>query len=109
MNKIKAAAVLLLLASSAHSADLIVTYSARTDGEMVTACEEAIAQWAEQFDPVDIETSIAEPVRGRLGEDRMATLLVQIVYNRQGGRETRSATIDCTLGADGAIVVAEGS
>jgi hypothetical protein len=35
----------------------------------------------------------------------MATLFVKIAYNRQGGVERRSATIECTVEADGTVAV----
>lgn len=110
MLPIKTAAAMLLLVGSANAADPVVTYSAApAERVMVSACHEAIAQWAAQFDPIDVETSIIGPVQAQGRGDRMATLFVEIVYARQGGPEPRSATIDCTMDAGGAIAVAEAS
>jgi hypothetical protein len=117
MCQIKAVAATLLLFSPAQAADLpmmpaggAATYVvSRADRATVTACHKAIAQWAEQYDPIDIDIDMTGPVRGSSGEDRTATLFVRIAYMRQGGVENRSATIECTVGADGKVAVAEAS
>lgn len=119
MCQIKAVAATFLLFSSAHAADLPMmttpaatgaTYGvSRADRATVTACQRAIAQWAAQFNPIDVDTSLAGPIRGGAGQDRAARLFVRVVYERQGGPETRSATIDCTVSADGEVNVAEAS
>lgn len=114
---IAVAATTFLLFSSAQAADLPATATpagtvgvfglSRVDRATITACEAAIAQWAAQFAPTDIDTAITAPVRGRSGEVRTAVLFVKIAYPRQGGIETRSATIECKVAADGAVAVAE--
>jgi hypothetical protein len=119
MCQIKTVAATFLLFSSAHAADLPTmaappasggTYGAsRTDRAVVALCNRAIAQWAAQYNPTDLDTSLAGPIRGRPGETRAARLFVQVVYEREGGPETRSATIDCAVSADGEVNVAEAS
>lgn len=77
------------------------------DRPTVSRCNGAIAEWAAQYNPVAVETSLTEPVRR--GDDgvRIATLFVKIDYLRTGGIEPRSATIACTVAADGQVSVAE--
>jgi hypothetical protein len=82
MRQIKAVAATLLLFSPAQAADLpmmktpaAATYGvSRVDRATVTACHKAIAQWAEQYNPIDIDIAMAGPVRGGSGEDRLATV-----------------------------------
>jgi hypothetical protein len=115
MRQIKATAATLLLFGSAQAADLPVITKpggaagaygvSRADQATVAACQRAIAQWAEQYDPINIDIAMTGPVRGRPGADQMATLFVKIAYNRQGGVERRSATIECTVEADGTVAV----
>jgi hypothetical protein len=75
------------------------------DRPTVNRCNAAIAEWAAQYNPVAIETSLREPVLRRAGGERIATLFVKIDYLRQGGVEPRSATIACTVAADGQVSV----
>jgi hypothetical protein len=77
------------------------------DRPTVNRCKAAIAEWAAEYNPVAIETSLTEPVRGRAGGVRIATLFVKIDYLRKGGIEPRSATLACTVAADGQVSVAE--
>ena len=77
------------------------------DRPTVNRCNAAIAEWAAQYNPVAVETSLTEPVRRRDGGVRIATLFVKIDYLRKGGIEPRSATIACTVAADGQVSVAE--
>jgi hypothetical protein len=79
----------------------------RADRPTVNRCNAAIAEWAAQYNPVAVETSLTEPVRRRAGGARIATLFVKIDYLRKGGIEPRSATIACTVAADGQVSVAE--
>jgi hypothetical protein len=72
----------------------------------VNRCNVAIAQWAAQYNPAAVETSLTEPVRRGPGGARIATLFVKIDYPREGGVEPRSATIACTVAADGEVSVA---
>ena len=76
------------------------------DRPTVNRCNAAIAEWAAQYNPVGLETSLTEPVRGSDGGGRIATLFVKIDYLREGGVEPRSATIACTVAADGEVSVA---
>ena len=69
-----------------------------------TACSTAIAQWAEPYAPLSIETVMAGPTENHLSGTRVARLFVRIVYNREGGPETRKDTIECTVGEDGTTV-----
>ena len=75
------------------------------DRSTVNRCNSAIAEWAAQYNPVAVETSLTEPVRRRAGGVRIATLFVAIDYLRKGGVEPRSATIACTVAADGQVSV----
>jgi hypothetical protein len=77
------------------------------DRPTVNRCNAAIAEWAAQYNPVAVETSLTEPVRRSDGGVRIATLFVKIDYLRAGGIEPRSATIACTVAADGQVSVAE--
>jgi hypothetical protein len=72
----------------------------------INRCNAAIAEWAAQYNPVAITTSLSEPVRQSAGGARIATLYVKIDYLREGGIEPRSATIACTVAADGQVSVA---
>lgn len=119
MRQITAVAATLLLTGSAQAADPITTASilagqVRTygdvsdaDRQMVDACRAAIAQWAAQYDPVELDIAMTGPVQSRQAGDRTAALFVEIDYNRQAGIETRSARIECTVAPDGAVAVAE--
>ncbi|WP_246800615.1 hypothetical protein [Mesorhizobium amorphae] len=75
------------------------------DRSTVNRCNSAIAEWAAQYNPVAVETSLTEPVLQRAGGVRIATLFVEIDYLRKGGVEPRSATIACTVAADGQVSV----
>jgi hypothetical protein len=77
----------------------------RADRPTVNRCNAAIAEWAAQYNPIAVETSLTEPVRRRAGGARIATLLVKIDYLRKGGIEPRAATIACTVAADGQVSV----
>jgi hypothetical protein len=71
----------------------------------INRCNAAIAEWAAQYNPVSIETNLSKSVRGSAG-GQTATLFVKIDYLREGGIEPRSATIACTVAADGQVSVA---
>jgi hypothetical protein len=111
-------AAMLLLTGQASAADLpqmeepqlVMPVShgiSLADRPTVNRCNEAIAEWAAQYNPVAVETSLSEPVQRRAGGVRIATLFVKIDYLRKGGIEPRSATIACTVAADGQVSVAE--
>ncbi|MDK1373506.1 MULTISPECIES: hypothetical protein [unclassified Sinorhizobium] len=113
MHRIRVlSAAILLLTVPTFAADLLpepvtpVSHGiSAADQPTVTRCNEAIAQWASQYNPVSIETSLTEPVSAGEGGARTATLAVKIDYLRQGGIEPRSATIACTVTADGEVSV----
>ena len=75
------------------------------DRPTIDRCNAAIAESAAEYNAVAIETSLTEPLRGRAGGMRTATLSVKIDYLRTGGIEPRSATIVCTVAADGQVSV----
>jgi hypothetical protein len=77
----------------------------RADRPTVDRCNGAIAEWASQYNPVSILSTLREPVRGTADGQRTAILLVKIDYQRQGGIEPRQATINCTVEADGTVSV----
>ena len=68
------------------------------------ACSKAVAEWAEPYAPIAIETVITGPVERRLGGTRVARLFVRIVYDREGGPETRKEAIECTVDESGTSV-----
>ena len=72
--------------------------------QTLLACQNEIAEWAEPHDPVRIETVRSGHGRRQLNGDVVTPLNVRIVYDRQGGLETRQAQIDCTVNDDGAVV-----
>jgi hypothetical protein len=105
---------MLFLAGPACGADLPLRSApvmpvshgvSRADRPTVNRCNAAIAEWAAQYDPVAVETSLAEPVQEDAGGARVATLFVKINYLREGGIEPRSATIACTVARNGKVNV----
>lgn len=76
------------------------------DAEVKAACTQAITGWAKQFDPIKVDTIVTGSISNE-GPERTALLDVTIDYNRQGGVETRSARIECTLGENGEVDVKE--
>jgi hypothetical protein len=74
----------------------------------VDLCNAAIRERAARYDPVSIKTSLIEPVRDSADGGRIATLFVEIEYRREGGIESRSATIACTVATDGQVIALKG-
>ena len=73
----------------------------------VAACNGAISEWAQQFNPIGVSTGLLRPVqRGWMGQ-RNALLKVKVDYRRKYGVETRQARIDCTVSRSGQVTVAE--
>ena len=118
MTWICAAAVALLLSGVAHAADLPEQIADETAAPAVpvdrpssravatySACEEAIAEWAEPYDPVSIETTSAGPVRGIFTGKKSLPLFVRIVYESDLGLETRKANVHCTVHRTGKVDV----
>ena len=117
MSRTLAAGLALVLSGAAYAADLPEPVyptgeaAAAADGsrgvgsEIFAACRRAIAEWAEPYGPVDIRMVSTGPVRRKLFGKRVAPLFVQIVYDTQGGRETRKAEVDCTVGANDSVAV----
>jgi hypothetical protein len=109
-------AAVVLFSAPVHAADLLqtdqpqlvmpvshgVSLAARPT---VNRCNAAIAEWAAQYNPVAIETSLSKPVRGSADGAQIATLFVKIDYLREGGIEPRSATIACTVAENGQVSV----
>jgi hypothetical protein len=115
MSKLCIVGLALIVSSSGYAADLPVDYGEpsqeataddRASAGMSTfaACRNAIAQWAEPFSPVDIEMVSIGPVQRKTGQ-RTAPLYVRIVYETQGGRETRKARVNCTVDANEVVAV----
>ena len=71
---------------------------------ILTACREGIIQAALAFDPVRVDAVSAGDIRATENGGRIAPLVVRIVYDRQGGYETREAEVACHLDAAGAVV-----
>ena len=75
---------------------------------MVTACRNSIVEGAMPHDPVRVDAVSAGDVRQLENGDRVAPLVVRIVYDRDGGYEVREAPIDCLVDASGAVVSLSG-
>lgn len=118
MNGIRACAMAIFLVSPAQAADLPESASDATtqmavavEGQsyagmkIFAACKRAIAEWAEPFAPVDIETIPTGPVKRRFDGKRIRPLYVRIVYDTQGGRETRKANVECTIDSADEVAV----
>jgi hypothetical protein len=101
MNQVCAIAVALFFIGPARAADLPETSMAA-----YPACEAGIKQWAEQFHPISIHTEIIRPEQVT-PQGKRIELYVQVVYDTQGGQETRQANIECRVDARGAVAVAE--
>lgn len=71
-------------------------------------CDAAIRERAAQYDPVSIETSLAEPVRQSVDGGQVASLFVEIKYSRAGRIEPHSARIACTVAPDGQVTALKG-
>jgi hypothetical protein len=69
---------------------------------IVTACRDELILAAMPFAPVSIDVVSAGNVR-RTKDGQVAPLSVKIVYDRQGGYETRKAKISCRVNAQGAV------
>jgi hypothetical protein len=116
MHAIRMLGAMLPLAGAACAADLPQTDEALlvmrvspgvslADRPTIDRCNAAIAESAAEDNAVAMETSLTEPMRGRAGGMRTATLSVKIDYLRTGGIEPRSAVIVCTVAADGQVSV----
>jgi hypothetical protein len=116
MHTIRMLGAMLPLAGAACAAGLPQTDEARlvmrvspgvslADRPTIDRCNAAIAESAAEYNAVAIETGLKEPMRGRAGGLRTATLSVKIDYLRTGGIEPRSAVIVCTVAADGQVSV----
>ena len=119
MRRIRAGAgVLLLGLAQAEAADLAeypgdgtlamtTSGEARPPGAMRTfaACRSAIETWAQPYSPVDLEITTVGPVQRPGGGKRVAPLFVRIVYDTEGGLETRKARLECTVDAADAVAV----
>jgi hypothetical protein len=79
-----------------------------TGNTTVDRCDAAIREQAAKYDPVSVKTSLTETVRDTTDGGRIATLLVEIQYRREGGIEPRSATIACTVAPDGQVIGLKG-
>jgi hypothetical protein len=110
MKWIKAVALALLSVEVAQGATIperqpIAASLQFPDDGMLSfkACQRWIADSAKPYRPVVIETVITGPIQ-RLAEGvRIAPLFVRMVYEREGGRETRKSHIECTIDANGAV------
>ena len=65
--------------------------------ETFAACQQAIAEWAKPYAPVDIETVSVGPVKRHWTGKQIAPLFVRVVYEAQGGFETKRANVECTV------------
>lgn len=107
---IKMTAMLLALTSAAIAADAIEVVQpisrgvTAADRPTVNRCNAAIAEWAAQYHPLRIRTSLTKAVES-VGGGHKATLAVVIAYPTEGGVEPRAATIACTVSARGKVGV----
>jgi hypothetical protein len=72
----------------------------------VALCRGAIEEWAAQFQPISVDTAVIRPEMAT-SEGKRIELAVQVVYDTQGGPETRNANIGCTVDRNGSVSVAE--
>jgi len=106
------AATLLFSSGSVFAADMPqlvmpVSHGISTEEQPTVArCNEAIAEWAAQYEPTSIASSLVGPVRTSSDGESIAKLFVEIEYLRSGGVEPRSATISCAVAADGQVSIA---
>jgi hypothetical protein len=77
----------------------------RAGGRTFAVCRNAIAEWAQSYQPVDMDVVSLGPVRRNLDGTRGASLYVRIVYEVQGGLETRKADVECTIDRNDSIAV----
>ena len=101
MSRLIAITISVFFFSNAQAADL-----PETPNTTIALCRTAIEQWAEQFHPISIDTTVIRPER-TTSEGRRIELAVQVVYDSQGGHETRKAEIGCTVDPSGSVAVAE--
>ena len=71
---------------------------------VVAACREGIINAAKPYDPVQIEVVGAGRVQELKAGGQIAPLVVRIVYDSQGGYETREARVGCHVNALGKAV-----
>ncbi len=69
------------------------------------ACRKAIGEWAKPFAPLNIAAVMVGPIERHLSGKRIAPLHVRIVYDREGGPETRKAELLCTVGPTGTVAL----
>ena len=67
------------------------------------ACRRWIAESAKRYNPIVIETVVTGPIQRLAGGLRTSPLFVRIVYEREGGRETRKTRMTCTIDATGSV------
>jgi hypothetical protein len=72
--------------------------------EILNACRNGIVQAAQPFDAVRVDAVSAGSVQGTHDGGQIAPLVVRIVYDRQGGYETREAAVACHVDAAGSVV-----
>ncbi len=102
--------------SFAHAADLpeaplaatpptIARVQSSAGTQTFLACRNAIAEWAQPYSPVDMEVVSVGRVQRYLDGTRVAPLYVRIVYEVEGGYETRKADVKCTIDRADTIAV----
>jgi hypothetical protein len=70
----------------------------------VAACRNGIIRGATPYSPVRVDAVSIGDVRQVRGGGQLAPLFVRIIYDRQGGYETREAQVSCQLDANGRVV-----
>jgi hypothetical protein len=76
-----------------------------TPQQIVHNCREAIVAAALPYGVVRVDAASAGPMRSASG-GFAAPVEFRVVYNRQGGLETRQATINCRLNMAGRVIAA---
>jgi hypothetical protein len=76
-----------------------------TPQQVVHSCREAIVAAALPYGVVRVDAASAGPMRSGSG-GYAAPVEFRIVYNRQGGLETRQATINCRMNMAGRVISA---
>jgi hypothetical protein len=76
-----------------------------TPQQVVKNCRDAVTAAALSYGVVRVDAASSGPMRSA-GGGFVAPIDVKILYNRQGGLETRQATISCRMNTAGRVIAA---
>jgi hypothetical protein len=71
---------------------------------IIAACREGIIRAAQPYDPIQVDVVGAGSAQQLKAGGQIAPLVVRIIYDRQGGYETREARVGCHVNALGQAV-----